>query len=95
MIINKFNPNVDIFTEEGVLHLDSEGKGKGTAKVENIVSKMSGYTLIKDSKPTVKKEDSKPVVKKEDNKPVVKKEDNKTPKRTTTKKRVTSAKKEE
>jgi len=86
MIINKFNPNVDIFTEEGVLHLDSEGKGKGTAKVENIVSKMSGYTLIKDSKPTVKKEDSKPVVKKEDNK---------TPKRTTTKKRVTSAKKEE
>lgn len=86
MIINKFNPNVDIFTDEGVLHLDSEGKGKGTAKVENIVSKMSGYTLIKDSKPTVKKEDSKPVVKKEDNK---------TPKRTTTKKRVTSAKKEE
>lgn len=86
MIINKFNPNVDIFTEEGVLHLDKEGKGKGPAKVENIVSKMSGYTLIKDSKPTVKKEDSKPVVKKEDNK---------TPKRTTTKKRVTSAKKEE
>jgi len=85
MIINKFNPNVDIFTEEGVLHLDSEGKGKGTAKVENIVSKMSGYTLIKDSKPTVK----------EDNKPVVKKEDTKTPRRTTTKKRVTSAKKEE
>lgn len=84
MIINKFNPNVDIFTEEGVLHLDSEGKGKGTAKVENIVSKMSGYTLIKDSKPTVKK-DSKPTVK----------EENKTPKRTTTKKRVTSAKKEE
>lgn len=83
MIINKFNPNVDIFTEEGVLHLDSEGKGKGTAKVENIVSKMSGYTLIKDSKPTVKS--SKPTVK----------EDNKTPKRTTTKKRVTSAKKEE
>lgn len=76
MIINKFNPNVDIFTEEGVLHLDSEGKGKGTAKVENIVSKMSGYTLIKDSKPTVK-------------------EDTKTPKRTTTKKRVTSDKKEE
>ncbi|UKM62966.1 hypothetical protein [Levilactobacillus phage ENFP1] len=76
MIINKFNPNVDIFTDEGVLHLDSEGKGKGTAKVENIVSKMSGYTLIKDSKPTVK-------------------EENKTPKRTTTKKRVTSAKKEE
>ena len=76
MIINKFNPNVDIFTDEGVLHLDSEGKGKGTAKVENIVSKMSGYTLIKDSKPTVK-------------------EDTKTPKRTTTKKRVTSAKKEE
>jgi len=84
MIINKFNPNVDIFTEEGVLHLDKEGKGKGTAKVENIVSKMSGYTLIKDSKPTVKK-DSKPTVK----------EENKTPKRTTTKKRVTSAKKEE
>lgn len=77
MIINKFNPNVDIFTDEGVLHLDSEGKGKGTAKVENIVSKMSGYTLIKDSKPTVKKEDTK------------------TPKRTTTKKRVTPAKKEE
>jgi len=76
MIINKFNPNVDIFTDEGVLHLDSEGKGKGTAKVENIVSKMSGYTLIKDSKPTVK-------------------EEHKTPKRTTTKKRVTSAKKEE
>lgn len=83
MIINKFNPNVDIFTEEGVLHLDSEGKGKGTAKVENIVSKMSGYTLIKDSKPTVK-----------ENKTAVK-EENKTPKRTTTKKRVTSAKKEE
>lgn len=56
MIINKFNPNVDIFTEEGVLHLDSEGKGKGTAKVENIVSKMSGYTLIKESKPDVKEE---------------------------------------
>ena len=86
MIINKFNPNVDIFTDEGVLHLDKEGKGKGTAKVENIVSKMSGYTLIKDSKPVVKKEDSKPVVKKEDTK---------TPRRTTTKKRVTSAKKEE
>lgn len=84
MIINKFNPNVDIFTEEGVLHLDKEGKGKGPAKVENIVSKMSGYTLIKDSKPTVKK-DSKPTVK----------EENKTPKRATTKKRVTSAKKEE
>lgn len=85
MIINKFNPNVDIFTEEGVLHLDSEGKGKGTAKVENIVSKMSGYTLIKDSKPTVKK-DSKPNVK----------EENKTTKRaTTTKKRATSSKKEE
>lgn len=93
MIINKFNPNVDIFTDEGVLHLDSEGKGKGTAKVENIVSKMSGYTLIKDSKPTVK-EDSKPTVK-EDNKPVVKKEDTKTSKRTTNRKRVTSAKKEE
>lgn len=75
MIINKFNPNVDIFTEEGVLHLDREGKGKGPAKVENIVAKMPGYSLIKDSKPTVKKE-------------------NKTPKRTTTKKRVTSAKKE-
>lgn len=86
MIINKFNPNVDIFTEEGVLHLDKEGKGKGPAKVENIVSKMSGYTLIKDSKPTVKKEDSKPVVKKEDNKT--------TKRSTTTKKRVTSAKKE-
>jgi len=83
MIINKFNPNVDIFTEEGVLHLDSEGKGKGAAKVENIVSKMPGYTLIKDSKPTVKS--SKPT----------EKEDTKTPKRTTTRKRVTSAKKEE
>lgn len=82
MIINKFNPNVDIFTEEGVLHLDREGKGKGPAKVENIVSKMPGYSLIKDNKPTVKS--SKPTVKKE----------NKTPKRTTTKKRVTSAKKE-
>lgn len=84
MIINKFNPNVDIFTEEGVLHLDSEGKGKGPAKVENIVAKLSGYTLIKESKPTVK-EDKSTV-----------KEENKTTKRsTTTKKRATSAKKEE
>lgn len=84
MIINKFNPNVDIFTEEGILHLDKEGKGKGPAKVENIVSKLSGYTLIKESKPTVKED--KPTVK----------EENKTTKRsTTTKKRVTSAKKEE
>jgi len=84
MIINKFNPNVDIFTEEGVLHLDKEGKGKGTAKVENIVSKLSGYTLVKENKTTVK-----------ENKTTVK-EENKTAKRsTTTKKRVTSAKKEE
>lgn len=56
MIINKFNPNVDIFTEEGVLHLDKEGKGKGTAKVENIVSKLSGYTLVKENKTAVKEE---------------------------------------
>ena len=85
MIINKFNPNVDIFTEEGVLHLDKEGKGKGTAKVENIVSKLSGYTLVKENKPTVK-----------ENKTAVK-EENKTTKRatTTTKKRATSSKKEE
>lgn len=84
MIINKFNPNVDIFTEEGVLHLDKEGKGKGTAKVENIVSKLSGYTLVKENKPTVK-----------ENKTAVKEENKTTKRATTTKKRVTSAKKEE
>lgn len=84
MIINKFNPNVDIFTEEGVLHLDKEGKGKGPAKVENIVSKLSGYTLVKENKPTVK-----------ENKTTVKEENKTTKRSTTTKKRVTSAKKEE
>lgn len=84
MIINKFNPNVDIFTEEGVLHLDSEGKGKGTAKVENIVSKLSGYTLVKENKPTVK-----------ENKTAVKEENKTTKRATTTKKRATSSKKEE
>lgn len=84
MIINKFNPNVDIFTEEGVLHLDKEGKGKGTAKVENIVSKLSGYTLVKENKPTVK-----------ENKTTVKEENKTTKRATTTKKRATSSKKEE
>ncbi|QBJ03476.1 hypothetical protein HWC08_gp165 [Lactobacillus phage 521B] len=84
MIINKFNPNVDIFTEEGVLHLDKEGKGKGTAKVENIVSKLSGYTLVKENKPTVK-----------ENKTAVKEENKTTKRATTTKKRATSSKKEE
>ena len=91
MIINKFNPNVDIFTEEGVLHLDKEGKGKGTAKVENIVSKLSGYTLVKENKPTVK--ENKPTVK--ENKTAVKEENKTTKRATTTKKRATSSKKEE
>lgn len=84
MIINKFNPNVDIFTEEGILHLDNEGKGKGPEKVEKIVANLKGYSLIKEEKPkAVTKEPSKTT--KETEKPA----------KRATRKRTTSAKKEE